>query len=364
MPVKNGSGLKQLEGKVSDNAIQVLIDLLGKYQAWAKIGEVLNKFAEANLQWVADEMKAANQLAIDLGIQMEPPANLTPAQQQQVRAIIADAQARWINSYGWLNYNPGTPQSSYDNENPSLFTGEYLYLLMRLGALTGTEQATWKTNLPKQVALMQLQPGLWDRFGYQPRPVEVEMFSHDEGQGLIMLDNLFGYAFGFAKNQQTYGAKYDYVYMNPAWSAPNRFQRPMVWKGQPVTKAQAWPQAQRYFDQVEEIRRTGGVATTLASDLVLCASFLGSLTQGCGQTSSPILMIQRAHFLKGLSPVLDGCIYQFKFMAEKLWAKGNQCGGITVTNDNAYGNMLQIYFPQYSDYPLRTLSSLLPPGAG
>src|SRR5258708_57044 len=93
--------------------------------------------------------------------------------------IISSAEKNWFNKNGWIRLNPkaSDTDNGYDNENPLLFTAEYLWLASRLGLLSGEFRETYFNRLKKQIGEMELQPGLYDRYPITDRPKDVRTFS-------------------------------------------------------------------------------------------------------------------------------------------------------------------------------------------
>ncbi|OAD24084.1 hypothetical protein THIOM_000068 [Candidatus Thiomargarita nelsonii] len=63
-----------------------------------------------------------------------------------------------------LNPHTGSKGADIDNENPVLFTAEYLFLLDKLGVLRGDLKARYQQKIKQAIAKLQLEPGLFDRY--------------------------------------------------------------------------------------------------------------------------------------------------------------------------------------------------------
>ncbi len=352
-----------VQGVLSEEGVQALASLKDQTQATRSINEVVDKFADNKLSWVKAELIAVARIAKRLNIPIEAPITLTADQLAFAQTQIKRAEDLYLNKFGWMSLDPLGPTSGYTNENPTFFMAQYFWILKRLGLFTSEMRAKYLPLMISQIKEMELQPGLYDRFA-KPRAAEINPFSHDESQGLAHLDSLFDFQIGVAKLHYDYGKKYDYVYNNLGWSAPDTFNRPLIRHGQPISNAQALVLSQRYGGQTEVICRTGGAPPTTGSDLLLCADMLSSLREDCFQTSTPILNLMRAKFLMGQSEILDGCILQFEALTINHWKKGKRCGANPVESDNAFAAMAKIYYNLPVPHPIQQLSTLLPPGAG
>jgi hypothetical protein len=203
--------------------------------------------------------------------------------------------------------------------------------------LSGPVQAQYFSAIQSQEAKNQLQPGLYDRVPVSFRTPKgfVMNFSHDESLGLLLMDYIFGYKLGFARDQRTFGDAHGYNFPNAAWSAFNAFTRPVYDRsGKLVPPYQLFLQTQFYGIQVEDIRRAGGITPTFGSDLVLCAGLISMLS------NDRVNAVLSASIHKGESDTLDGCIYQFDILLKAHYPMGQVVDGHLVTSPVPLVNML------------------------
>jgi hypothetical protein len=263
------------------------------------------------------ELLAVDQAGKDLGIPLERQITLTPAQKQEVQQIIAEVAAKWTNKYGWMELHPYGPTYGYDCDNPALYTSLYLWLLWRIGMLNDPLLTQYKNFIPKAQANNQLQPGLYDRVPVSFRtPTSFVMnFSHDESLGLLVMDFLYGYQFGFAKDQRTFGDAHGYDFPNAAWSSFNTFNRVVHdAQGKVVAPYQIYLDALFYGSQAEDIKRAGNAnPPSFGSDVVMCAGLLSMAS------NDAVNAVLSASIHKGESPILDGCIYQFNLLLQQKY---------------------------------------------
>ena len=295
---------------------------------------------------------------------VESPVNLTPALKSEALEIIADTEMRWLNGNGWIRLNPKTSDAdgAYDNENPVLFTSEYLWLVARLGFLTGDLRATWLARLKTQLKAMELQAGLFDRYPVVRRARDVRTFSQDEQLGILTLDHLFDGQLGFASEQYEYGAKHQFLYLNAAWSTHDKFDRPIYRAGKQIPISQEIPHAQRYGAFVEILKQAAGTTTSKLSDMLVCAGMVISAKDPCDETSNRILNTLIISLLKGRAHGLDTCFVQYKDTVHPKFKKGRTCGGKPVICENAFCAMTEVYYKNES-HPIRRLAELLGPDA-
>ncbi len=131
----------------------------------------------------------------------------------EVEQIIDEVEALWLGPNGFMRLGPRGGPFEFDNENPILFTSEYLFLLHRLGGLQGKFKERMFHYIEEKVALLRIVPGLFNR-----RPESFERhFSRDEQIGLIVLDYLFDYQLGYCRELYHYGIKNDWLFDNQGY---------------------------------------------------------------------------------------------------------------------------------------------------
>jgi hypothetical protein len=292
---------------------------------------------------------------------VESMVSLTSAQKAEAFQIIDDTEKNWLNSNGWMRLGPKPSDSDngYDNENPLLFTAEYLWLLWRLDLLNGELRWRYLEKVRTEIKAMELQPGLYDRYPVAHRPQDVRTFSMDEQLGLIVIDTVFDHKLGVAKDQYDYGEKYHYLYLNAAWSSPDHFDRPIYRSGKIVPVTDEIPHAQRLGAIVEIIKRSVGVGITPASDAIICAGLVLSARANCDGASEPILNLLTMSVLKGQTKLLDRCFLQYKDVLRGKFKTGQVCGGKPVTSPGLFGALADVYFKNDA-HPIRRLAAFLP----
>jgi hypothetical protein len=298
-----------IEGILSSASTQLLQNIGNQLKRDVKPSDLVNQFANSDLGLLKKELLAVNQAGKDLGIPLERTIHLTPAQQQEVQQIIAEVAAKWTNKYGWMELHPSGPTSGYDCDNPALYTSLYLWVLWRIGMLNDPLRTQYANFIPTAEAKNQLQPGLYDRvpISFRTSPTSPVMnFSHDESLGLLAMDFLYGYKFGFARDQRTFGDAHYYDFPNALWSSYNTFNRVVHdGSGNVVPPYQVYIEALFYGSQAEDIKRAGNVNPSFGSDVVMCAGLLSMAS------NDAVNAVLSASIHKGESDILDGCIYQF-----------------------------------------------------
>jgi hypothetical protein len=86
------------------------------------------------------------------------PSKITPSRQKQIHHIVQQVEKRWLDKHGFMRLNPhtGSKGANIDNENPVLFTAEYLFLLDELGILRGELKTRYQQKIKQAIAKLQL----------------------------------------------------------------------------------------------------------------------------------------------------------------------------------------------------------------
>ncbi|NUM34416.1 MAG: hypothetical protein HUU50_07720 [Candidatus Brocadiae bacterium] len=151
---------------------------------------------------------------------------LTQEEYLQVQSIMEEVNKFWCDKHGFMRLTP-TQDSvhSIDNENPLLFTAEYMYLLWRLGIIKGNLKEVFAFQLKDMVSLLRLERGLFNRYPGKTDGAFARHFSRDEQIGLVTLDLIFDWKLGFARELYEYGKAYNFIYQNMDWSGPGKHDR-------------------------------------------------------------------------------------------------------------------------------------------
>lgn len=149
-----------------------------------------------------------------------PRAPLTNDEKRLAEDAISEIDENWRNKHGFLNIYE-TNRASNDNENPTLFTAEYIFLLKQLGLLTGERRNEIKRWTLNAVEKLRVAPGLFVRIPedrYVDRDIQcTRIFSRDEMTGLIIMDYAFDYELGFSKEIYQRGIESGWLFDNRSW---------------------------------------------------------------------------------------------------------------------------------------------------
>lgn len=149
-----------------------------------------------------------------------PRPVLSDAERRIADAAVSEIEAHWLNKHGFLNiYAPDNEVN--DNENPTLFSAEYIFLLRQLGLLTGERRRRYGDWARRAISSIRLEPGLFDRIP-EDRTFDrdercIRHFSRDEQIGLIVIDWAFDYELGFARELYERGERDGWQFENRTW---------------------------------------------------------------------------------------------------------------------------------------------------
>ncbi len=286
------------------------------------------------------------------------PSKTSSSRQDKIHQIIQEVDKYWLNKHGFMRLNPhsGFP-ADIDNENPVLFTAEYLFLLDKLGVLRGELKARYQQKIKNAIAKLQLEPGLFDRYPedkHQNRDsVCIRHFSRDEQIGLVILDKVFDWQLGLARDLVNYGKTHKRLGGN--WHYENRFWRassqPVDWvchHGE-IKKGLA---AEKYGIRTPKFRGLLKIAVGGSPDFLATAEIIVGLKltarKHVGETSGKILAYLRS------SAILE------KSRKHKI---KNAVGAFYQDMLFQYGErplhaLMKIYFKN-ENHPIRRLSAYL-----
>ncbi|OAD19014.1 hypothetical protein THIOM_005373, partial [Candidatus Thiomargarita nelsonii] len=237
------------------------------------------------------------------------PSKTTSSQQDKIHQIVQEVEKRWFDKHGFMRLNPhaGSKGAEIDNENPVLFTAEYLFILDKLGVLRGELKSRYQQRIKQAIAKLQLEPGLFDRYPedkYKNRDtVCIRHFSRDEQIGLVVLDKVFDWQLGLARDLVNYGKTHKRLGGN--WHYENRFWRaegtPVDWvchHGE-IKKGLA---AEKYGIRTPKFRGLLKMAVGESPDFLAIAEIIGGLKltarKPVGETSGKILAYLRSAILE------------------------------------------------------------------
>ena len=149
-----------------------------------------------------------------------PRSASTTEEKKEILNIVSEVDEQWRDRHGFLNINQ-IDSDDIDNENPVLFTAEYLFLLKKIGVLEGEIRDSYFSWAQTALDKIRLTSGLFDR-----RPEDkladrdnvcVRHFSRDEQIGLIIIDWAFDFELGLAAELFAYGEANGWIFENRAW---------------------------------------------------------------------------------------------------------------------------------------------------
>ncbi|NUM34419.1 MAG: hypothetical protein HUU50_07735 [Candidatus Brocadiae bacterium] len=263
-----------------------------------------------------------------------------------IEAIVKEVESDWMDQDGFLRLTPTPGQRvERDNENPVLFTGEYVYLLWKLGVLKGELRERYKKHLAEKVGALRLEPGLFNRRPGQTQEAFERHFSRDEQIGLVAMDMVFDWELGFAKEIYEYGKNNGWCWQNRDWSAPGEHKRKAAGDHNSPTELYISGLRQPHFI---DYLRVAIKQTPSDFGLKIYRSAL-ALTRGRPRedTSGKLLACLHTQVMRNCNDqeTLD-CI-------EKFWREMTAMYGA-----NPIHGMMKIYF-QHPDHPFLRLSNLL-----
>ncbi|MBY6164865.1 DUF3421 domain-containing protein [Pseudooceanicola nitratireducens] len=280
-----------------------------------------------------------------------PRTPLTDTQISIAEAAISKIDEKWRNQHGFINIYE-VNRSSNDNENPTLFTAEYIFLLKQLGLLTGDRRQELKEWAIQAVDKIRVTPGLFVRIPedrYVDRDIQcTRIFSRDEMTGLIVIDFAFDYELGFAQEIYQRGVESGWLFDNRSW-------RPDGSIGDVCTHGE-WHSASSFkavFDSYRTPKFQGLVAAATGQSVSLpqLSEVIGGLyitqSRDPESTSGKILGMMRA-----------------KIFAQSNLPEINKAYAVFENHMyNQYGyqpmvGMFETYFNARQDHPFHTLVEL------
>lgn len=136
----------------------------------------------------------------------------------EVLALDSEIRTSWLDHLGFMRLKPLGPKAELDNENPVLFTSEYIFLLKHLGFLKGEFREhlkTWIHSIIDTIRIHNSADGTVVRGLFNRRPNDFERhFSRDEQFGLIALDWAFDNELGYCQELYDYGSTHEWHYSN------------------------------------------------------------------------------------------------------------------------------------------------------
>ncbi len=226
----------------------------------------------------------------------------------------------WLDSDEALRLNPIGEGPPIDNENPNLFTGQYMMLVKLRGFMKGSLKEEIQDWALRMIEAIEIEEGLYNR-----RPGDFSRhFSRDEQFGLTYMD------FATEGRANTCLALREYGKAN-RWSYDNR-------GGQPI-------RALRQPEFIEYIRLCSNRRTNILGLLSMITSLQVTASRPRGETSGKIMAVLRLETLRGRSPRL------LKEARSSFYKKMRDQYGPSFLQ-----TMYKIYFKN-THHPLTTLSA-------
>ena len=260
-----------------------------------------------------------------------------------IEEIKSEVEEKWLDPTGFLRLIPSDEaDQDFDNENPSLFTSEYVYLLWKLNALS----PEWDDHRVKQlIDPLRLEPGLFDRRkGSRDRH-----FSRDEQIGLITFDLVFGYRLGFARELYEYGRNQSppYCYQNRNWSSPGKHDRPVFDElGNQISEAELTIQGLRRPRFRELLRSALGKEPSNQGVTEMAVALQVTADSDHKDTSGKILASLQLDVFREHHWLVDIAYANFETKLRQSYGK------------NYLSGLFDIFFLR-QDHPIRRLSKLL-----
>lgn len=280
-----------------------------------------------------------------------PRPQLNEKEITEAEAALTEIDDHWRNQHGFLNiYGPDNPIN--DNENPTLFTAEYIFLLKQLGLLEGERRENMKNWAIEAVGKIRVAPGLFVRIPedrFVDRDIEcTRIFSRDEMIGLIAIDYAFDYELGLSQEIYDRGKESGWLFDNRTWRQDGTI-------GDVCTHGQ-WHSAssvKAIFDSYRTPKFQGLVAAATGnniSDLELAEVVIGlniTANRDVGSTSGKIMGMMRAEiFAQSDNDTINKA---YAIFMNNMY---NQYG------DSPLVGMFEIYFGHTPNHPIHTLVAL------
>lgn len=282
-----------------------------------------------------------------LSMNLQAAENLRQPSQQEVNELVEEVFDRWLDGNGFMRLTPQGKNASHDNENPVLFTSEFVFLLDRLGYLRGDLRNKLKRHVEKSINAIRIRRrdngqivyGLFNR-----RPQDFyRHFSRDEQIGLLVLDHAFDFELGYARELYAYGSSHDWRFENRTFEGRKAYRT----DDKPASILEVFFDSQRRPDFI-------GLVTVCArrqapSWLPRALNMSLNLTrkEEKQETSRKILAVLRLELLRGKSAAIDRLRNTFY---QKLQEQYGQ--------KNFLLPMFRIYF-EHKDHPLPRLAEFL-----
>ena len=276
---------------------------------------------------------------------IHPVPVLSFVQKEEIRGIVREVEARWTNRHGFLRLTPDASKTKgLDNENPILFTSEYLYVLWRLGMLKGEVRKYYLGKVRGMIAKLRLEPGLFNRYPGRTQASFDRHFSRDEQIGLVTLDFIFDGELGFSRELYEYGKRHSFRYQNRTWSSPGRHHRGAT--GKHSSKFELYLTSLRQPAFAEYVTLAAGNGSSYLGQYVFRQALKNTWCGKRRETSGKKLAFLRIEVMYGKDRMSDKAIMKFLREMEKMY------GGYSLQK------IYKIYYT-HPDHPVRRLSAYL-----
>ncbi|MDF1665098.1 MAG: hypothetical protein P1V97_25275, partial [Planctomycetota bacterium] len=264
--------------------------------------------------------------------------------QKLIKDIDREVRQQWLDEHGFMRLYKKSKK--LDNENPVLFTSEYLYVLWRLGALTGELREFWCGSIRRSIKKLQLEPGLYNRYPKSNSSAFKRHFSRDEQIGLIVFDRVFDWELGYSKDILDYGQRHSFVYSNRSWSGPETQKRTVLDKtGRAIPRILLDFIGKRDSKLIELFLASNGYKTE-SGQLFTRVGLADTTARKKGETSGKMLALLRFEVIYGVDRETDRAIQNFLQELRSVYGR------------NVYSALADIYFLDTS-HPVRRLAKLL-----
>jgi len=253
--------------------------------------------------------------------------------------VIDQAMAHWLDETGFLRLNPVGQGPALDNENPVLFTSEFVYMAKEKGSWTPERRETLKNWIKASIDTLEIEPGLYNR-----RPGDFgRHFSRDEHIGLLILDHVFDGELGYCKDLYNYGSLNNWIYQNLNYGGRRVFARDG--SGREVTKTELDLEGFRQPGFVEMLRLCNGKEASYWGQNAISFALAVTMKRPHRDTSGKILAYFRLNMMKGKGRELDRASKKFHSHMKKQYK-----------SENYISELFKIYFKN-PEHPTLQLSN-------
>lgn len=203
----------------------------------------------------------------------------------------------WTGPQGFLRLEPNIDDPGIDNENPSLFTGEYIFLVKELGLMKGEVKEdieSWAQELHNSIKIRNIHGEVVNGL-YNRRPGEFgRHFSRDEQIGLTLIDSATNGKMKICLGLREYGTQNQ-------WRFDNRTFEGRIGRnhdGSPSSVEENLVISLRQPEFIEYIRMCSGRRANGLGQWSMISSLLVTASRERGKTSGKIMAVLRLEAIK------------------------------------------------------------------